>query len=457
MEFNEPLNLSIKKRPVAVVTPSSSNKTTTQSATTTVQINVPALSLPTSNNNVLHGRASTLSPSECSSIAPNTSDILASTVAADDRDQLFETTTLLEASVENTEISNSNKESINTIDSNCININPPVSPASTSISADASANLNLIDLLYGRAKSPLATTPMTAFSPNPSAKYQSATSNVKTLSIAEASAAFTSYLSQQQSLDVAKLHLERYLKVTNQYLQTTLDGANMTANEQINHLIRTNILTNKIAANNLISIINKLLEQNIISEYYFKHASRLLMSDYRDQTSVTEQQQQQCDVKNSDELMNNNKFRLSPSQINLSESDDKQNGDQECNTDTDDTTGNINTIEEPFDIEDKIKKETIPIHSNPFMSYLHMHLNRGFEQTVGSLSNSILDNSNLIPTAATISTSTKKHKSHQRSSDNLNNNIHNNNNNLPKSSSTSSAHQMAYDLSLNISSQRLTT
>lgn len=92
----------------------------------------------------------------------------------------------------------------------------------------------------------------------------------------------STYLNQQQSLDIAKLHLERYLKLTDQYLQTTTD-IRMTTNETINHLIRTNILTNKIAANNLISIINKLLEQNIMSEYYFKHV-----------TSGMHQQQQLC-------------------------------------------------------------------------------------------------------------------------------------------------------------------
>lgn len=82
------------------------------------------------------------------------------------------------------------------------------------------------------------------------------------------------YFAQQQSLDNAKQHLERYLRLTNQYLQSTAETY-MTPNETINQLIRTNILTNKMAANNLISIINKLLEQNIMSEYYYKHATTM--------------------------------------------------------------------------------------------------------------------------------------------------------------------------------------
>jgi hypothetical protein len=124
-----------------------------------------------------------------------------------------------------------------------------------------------------------------------------------------------SFHEHQQSLDAAKAHLERYLKLTNQYLQRTtpflMSSSNNTesddgspsplgnalstdvkspfllpsmspssaANDKsvlgqqrhLNNLIHTNILTNKIATNNLITIINKLLEQNLMSECYFNH------------------------------------------------------------------------------------------------------------------------------------------------------------------------------------------
>lgn len=88
------------------------------------------------------------------------------------------------------------------------------------------------------------------------------------------SLSIVNFLDQKQSLDAAKLHLERYLKLTNQYLQTTASAITNTTQESLTNLIHTNILTNKIATNNLISLINKLLEQNIVSEYYFKHATQ---------------------------------------------------------------------------------------------------------------------------------------------------------------------------------------
>lgn len=93
------------------------------------------------------------------------------------------------------------------------------------------------------------------------------------------------YLGQQQSLDIAKMHLQLYLKRTEDYLYSS-EQATMTPNATINHLIRTNILTNKIAANNLISIIDKLLEQNVMSEYYYKHATSLPATVAETQTSA---------------------------------------------------------------------------------------------------------------------------------------------------------------------------
>lgn len=153
----------------------------------------------------------------------------------------------------------------------------------------------------------------------------------------------------------------------------------------------------------------------------------------------------QGDLKDSDQPEQNEKHKLSPHSGGAIDSNDKHNGDQDYATDEE--TGNTNA--EPFDFEDKIKKETIPIHSNPFMSYLHMQLNRGFEQSVGTIPTSSLQDS--IPSPVT---TTKKFKNHQRSDQINNNNSHNStNNNFAKS--TAGAHQMAYDLSLNISSQRL--
>ncbi|XP_063703807.1 probable cyclin-dependent serine/threonine-protein kinase DDB_G0292550 [Culicoides brevitarsis] len=140
------------------------------------------------------------------------------------------------------------------------------------------------------------------------------------------SAILTAYMENfhehQQSLDAAKLHLQQYLKLTNQYLQkyaelvpsggagdsattTTTNASNAVgtninnnnnnnnnnSNDTINNIIHTNILTNKITTNNLISIINKLLEQNIVSEFYFKHA-----------TAFQEQQKLRQDIICHDEL-----------------------------------------------------------------------------------------------------------------------------------------------------------
>lgn len=462
MEFNEPLNLSIKKRPVAVVTPSSSNKTTTQTATTTVQqlIVPPAMTL-SATNHLLHSHTSSLSSptNDCASLMPN---VVSGDMLGDcEREQLYETQ--IDGLDDNhTDTLTANKDATAGVDANITNTNNQLHSPLTTASIDISSNLSLIDLIYGRSKTPstaatsaamagasvatITTTtaavsaePITAHSPQ-LPKYIASSDATKTLSIAEAAATLTAYLNQQQSLDIAKLHLERYLKVTNQYLQSTLDGGNMTANEQINQLIRTNILTNKIAANNLISIINKLLEQNIISEYYFKHASRLLIPDYRDHMSTD-----LGDIKDTDgsELFDN-KFKLSPQRISGNNSD-KQNGDKEYGTDDDTNHTNI----EPYDFEEKIKKETIPIHSNPFMSYLHMQLHRGYEQTLATThSNSALGDVSALHSLL----DTKKMKSHQRIDHVNSNSISNLNNNTTKSSTT--AHQMAYDLSLNINNLR---
>lgn len=471
MEFNEPLNLSIKKRPVAVVTPSSSNKSTTQLASTTVQqlIVPPAMTLSTANH-LLHSHSSSLpSPSaiECVSLVQLGVSV-GDTLPDCDRDPSSYETHVDGSDDNRTDTSTPNKESNTNADVNSMTTianNQLHSPLAMSLSSsiDISSNLNLIDLIYGRSKSPgsatmsaamaAATTTTTAINSDPIAthslhmpKFAQAVATAtggaaKTLSIAEAAATLTAYLNQQQSLDIAKLHLERYLKVTNQYLQTTLDGANMTANEQINQLIRTNILTNKIAANNLISIINKLLEQNIISEYYFKHASRLLMPDYREPLPA-----ESVDIKDSDcgEMLEN-KFKLSPPYSNSGHNSEKLNGDKEYGFDEDTTNPN----NEAFDFEEKIKKETIPIYSNPFMSYLQMQLHRGYEQTlVGSHPNTTMADTSPMHNTH----DTKKSKTHQRN-EHVNSNCSNNiSSHSGKSSKT--AHQIAYDLSLNINNLR---
>lgn len=209
MEHNEPLNLSIKKRPIAVVPPSSTSLSIIDSQPTTNitddLFNIKSSGTPSPDQDSYNARTATL---------PETA-----------------TSVTFALSTQRTH-------------------SPDPQPQNLLSSA------NRTNLLY-----PLASP--TQLSETTPSGNQSGLSFDETM---------TTYLNQQQSLDIAKIHLERYLKLTNQYLQSTAESK-MTPNETINHLIRTNILTNKIAANNLISIINKLLEQNIMSEYYYKHAA----------------------------------------------------------------------------------------------------------------------------------------------------------------------------------------
>lgn len=209
MEHNEPLNLSIKKRPIAVVPPSSTSLSIIDSQPTTNIaddfFNIKSSGTPSPDQNSINARSATL-PATATSVTFNSST-----------------------------------QRIHSPDPQPQNLHSPA---------------HRTHFHY-----PLAS-PTQLSETTPSAN-QSGLSFDETM---------TTYLNQQQSLDIAKIHLERYLKLTNQYLQSTAESK-MTPNETINHLIRTNILTNKIAANNLISIINKLLEQNIMSEYYYKHAA----------------------------------------------------------------------------------------------------------------------------------------------------------------------------------------
>lgn len=202
MEYNEPLNLSIKKRPIAVVPPSSTslNNIDIQPLTNVSDLfNIKSSRTPSPELSTLYHRTGALPATATSAQRIHSPDL---------QPQNFHSST------------------------NRTNFHYPL--LSPTLLPDTTPSTNQTSLSFDET--------------------------------------MTTYLNQQQSLDIAKIHLERYLKLTNQYLQSTAESK-MTPNETINHLIRTNILTNKIAANNLISIINKLLEQNIMSEYYYKHAA----------------------------------------------------------------------------------------------------------------------------------------------------------------------------------------
>lgn len=360
-------------------------------------------------------------------------------------------------------------------------------------SSNSSAhNLNLVNLLYGNSTAALNAAEVPR-SPSVSglSSYASQTSNLAptpqppsssslSTSILEATNSLNNYLNQQKSLGIAKMHLERYLKVTNQYLHATLDGANLTSNEQINHLIRTNILTNKIAANNLISIINKLLEQNIISEYYFKHASRLMMQSYENVTATAanfSDSNLNANEKDSFDLFD--KSKLSPTPQNTSTPQPSEllkelikQRELRFNVESQDDDGDVSDSEtnenpqklELLDYDDTIKKETIPVHANPFMSYLHMHLNRSLDKSKSDnkyfngtsipipSSLSPTDSTSLSPLIAPIEGKTKSHKKRANHHSATANNYTNNNNN--NSHTKSSSRNSRYDLALNLS-QRL--
>ena len=122
---------------------------------------------------------------------------------------------------------------------------------------------------------------------------------------------------------------------------------------------------------------------------------------------------------------------------------------------------------ELLDYDDTIKKETIPVHANPFMSYLHMHLNRSldkgktdtkyFNGASIAIPNSVspTDSTSLSPLIAPIEGKTKSHKKRASSnhhSTNTANNFTNNNNN--NSHTKLSSRNSRFDLALNLS-QRL--
>lgn len=319
---------------------------------------------------------------------------------------------------------------------------------------------------------------------------QSSPPNLST-SLIDATNSLANYLNQQKSLDIAKMHLERYLKVTNQYLHATLDGTNLTANEQINHLIRTNILTNKIAANNLISIINKLLEQNMISEYYFKHASRMMMQQTYDNASAlnaagvhgfsdagdkdgglfavkTPPLSPVTSIGQSSELL---KELIKHRDIRFHEHATDEKADP--NASDHELNEQPSNKLELLDYDDTIKKETIPVHSNPFMSYLHMHLNRTLDKSKGDskfyngnavspLPNALSPNDQSAAAAAALTSliaappiESKPSKSQKKRSNHTNSiNSFSNNNNNHSSHLKLPSHNSPFDLALNLS-QRL--
>lgn len=486
MEYNEPLNLSIKKKPIAVVIPSSSNK------------------------DDANERLDTASPSGINE-SDDTNRSSPSIAIPDDTN-----------ACNNIELSKRSKTPLKLT-------TEPTNDADESTDSSTLHNLNLVDLLYGSSavanrpffdsdlldfsqrrsaigssternstRSPsigastYSSTAAASMSPSTPSHQQQNTSSTLTTSIADATNTLTNYLNQQQSLDIAKMHLERYLKVTNQYLHSTLDGANLTSNEQINHLIRTNILTNKIAANNLISIINKLLEQNIVSEYYFKHASRLMMQSYDNSTATTPiatnyGESNAINDKDSFDLFDKNKLSpatsLSPLPVTVPHHQSellkelvkqrqiRHNESQSTHDDDNDASDSELNDNKPemLDYDDTIKKETIPVHANPFMSYLHMHLNRSldksktdakyFNGTTITIPNSISpsDSTSLSPLIAPpppLETKTKsqRKRSNHHSNSNSSNNYNNNNNN--NSHTKTSSRNSPYDLALNLS-QRL--
>lgn len=528
MEHNEPLNLSIKKRPIAVVIPSS----VTNSASTNELLcnneeytnSSNAMQQQMQSQYQQQQQLSQQSQQQLSSpinthIANDVQNLDLSTVMKEN---------LLNDSISNRLTSNPMTSSTSVIPSTIQTVTDATSTKTSatitkeSVDSERSDNLDVVDDETSVPIKPERNTkladllsgshiPMSDDSVHTSSvdvnKVLLSTNIANTLplssppvidksvpippSIASATSILTSYLNQQESLDVAKFHLERYLKVTNQLLHTTLNGSNMTSNEQLNHLIRTSILTNKIAANNLISIINKLLQQNIISEYYFKHASKLMMQTYDDvavaaaaaalaaaQNSTVSRNATDKDLDLSDSAdihKLSSHFALSPpsypsispthtlpppppsellkrlAQAPLNECNDLggEPTDYESDNESNNTGGS-----ELYDYEEKIKKETI--QANPFISYLHMHMNRNFELIDNGSSPNALINANKLDSLGLQSfssaTSTSKSKGSKNQTETVGINVNNNNSNQNKSMSL--LHQTPYDLSLNLS-QRL--
>lgn len=541
MEYNEPLNLSIKKKPIAVVTPSSSSSTSAaankppmaasatgpanpiymdecdrlENVTPTVESNSdarnrsPSLTKEMSAGGFAEPRETT---------DDNDSSVIGDCVAAAASNLQNQSTATISnpsaastASVTSSAAAAANLSSGSSIalpNSVCVSEPSSATPILSSLFSSvnnasnehtsSAQNLNLVDLLYRSSSSTSSTLPSSDLSPNPidtnARKYSNRTptqsispfshataadaSNVPNKmhsSIADAAHALSEYLNQQQSLDIAKMHLEQYLKITNQYLHSTLEGANMTPNEQINHLIRTNILTNKIAANNLISIINKLLEQNVISEYYFKHASRLSMQSYDNGISIDGDKAHDRGNRSPastpspplpPSLQGHSELLKQLAQRQFAESNDYDHAASD-----DETSDNLNNSEhDTLDYDETIKKETIPIASSPFLSYLNLHFSQDLAKRKawtptttpppkfynGSIAipsaNSLSPIEASSPLSPMLFSAKKQHKSHRIHSESSSSNCISNNNNYTKHSAK---HLNApFDLSMSLS-QRL--
>lgn len=262
MEHNEPLNLSIKKRPIAVVPPSSTKTTIADDGNLPSAVETRCADTffdhikPTGGSTIIGPAATVATPPLMWSSLLTASAVAASSALplSTTEPHRFSAASLLSMIGGSTSSRSSVTQS------------PPLHIATGSIYMDrTSPAITATAVSSSSPPPPLPQPPRSP--PMTSATTKSTTDTFQTQTL-------STYFNQQQSLDIAKLHLERYLKLTNQYLQSTAETY-MTPNDTINHLIRTNILTNKIAANNLVSIINKLLEQNIMSEYYYKHATTL--------------------------------------------------------------------------------------------------------------------------------------------------------------------------------------
>lgn len=317
---------------------------------------------------------------------------------------------------------------------------------------------------------------------------QNSPSNMS-VTLVEATNSLANYLNQQKSLDVAKVHLERYHKMTNQYLHATLDGTNLTPNEQLNHVIRTNILTNKLAADNLLSTINKLQEQNMLAEYYFKYAIRLMMQQTYENASALNLGNVHLFTDASDKdgslfavktpplsPVNNSTIATGQSSELLKElikqRDIRFHDQRDEKPDANASDHEINehqTIKpELLDYDDTIKKETIPVHSNPFMSYLHMHLNRTLDSkskgdtklfngnTITALPNTLSPNDSIALSAliAPLPIESKPTKVHRKRSNHTSSINSFSNNNNSQSHLKLSTHNAPFDLAINLS-QRL--
>lgn len=261
--YNEPLNLSVRSKPVAVVPPSSSNKNYDCNNETR-----------TGTPNNFH---SEMSQDESTSDTQNTTENIKTVMH-----QQYNS-------------SNNNNNNISNVDNAVRNVSEP---NLLNLASHANGNRTSATMLSVKKKNLVDNSD----DDDEDEDNDSMSRNTSPASVpyqkSAISAILTAYMENfhehQQSLDAAKLHLQQYLKLTNQYLQkyaelipsdmsiaasstqsnqNTVGSNNSSGNDTINNIIHTNILTNKITTNNLISIINKLLEQNIVSEFYFKHAT----------------------------------------------------------------------------------------------------------------------------------------------------------------------------------------